>query len=320
MKLKIWTLTLVTLLAVAACEKKSPTAPEITGTTPAEAAMTDARTGATTSAPTPVSPAANKQFRNVDQPVTLTIANGVTTSTSAMTYTFEVATDAGFASIVYSKEVPQGGGGQTVHTIDRRAPAKAYYWRARSNVGGVAGPNSGARSFEIGPEVILQTPTLAVPAHNATVSGTAVTLTVNNVARTGPAAQIFYRFEVSSTQSFSSILAVQTVAEQGGSTTSLTLPGSTTDGTFFWRVTATDPENGVTTSSSAIFQFQYIRFSLKQAIALDTGGDDFTQWPETTSISFLAMDPDGIRVELCHVPGAGLLAPGVAFNAARDYA
>jgi len=29
--------------------------------------------------------------------------------------------------------------------------------------------------------------------------------------------------------------------------------------------------------------------------------------------------PDGIRVEICHVPGAGLLAPEVAFNSGPDY-
>ena len=30
-------------------------------------------------------------------------------------------------------------------------------------------------------------------------------------------------------------------------------------------------------------------------------------------------DPDGIRVEINHVPGAGVLAPGVEFNSGRDY-
>lgn len=31
-------------------------------------------------------------------------------------------------------------------------------------------------------------------------------------------------------------------------------------------------------------------------------------------------DPDGIRVEINHVPGAGILAPGIEFNSGRDYA
>jgi hypothetical protein len=34
----------------------------------------------------------------------------------------------------------------------------------------------------------------------------------------------------------------------------------------------------------------------------------------------LCEDPDGIRVEICHVPGAGVLAPGASFNPGRDYA
>jgi len=33
----------------------------------------------------------------------------------------------------------------------------------------------------------------------------------------------------------------------------------------------------------------------------------------------LVEDPDGIRVEICHVPGAGVLTPGVYFNPGRDY-
>lgn len=31
-------------------------------------------------------------------------------------------------------------------------------------------------------------------------------------------------------------------------------------------------------------------------------------------------DPDGIRVEICHVPGAGVLAPDAAFNPGSNYA
>ena len=35
--------------------------------------------------------------------------------------------------------------------------------------------------------------------------------------------------------------------------------------------------------------------------------------------SVLFEDPDGIRLELCFVPGAGLLADGEAFNSADGY-
>lgn len=304
MKLKTLSLALGVLIAVSACEKKSPTSPSevaggIAGTTPGEAAMTDARTGVTIGAPSLVSPSANQQFKYVEQPLTLTISNGVTTGSAGLTYTFEVATDVGFNSKVYTKDVNEGGGGRTTVTIDKLGPARVYYWRARSNSTGVTGPNSGVRSFEIGPEVILQTPVLASPSANQTVVGTGVTLTVNNVGRTGPNGPVFYRFEVAGSASFADVLLVTTVAEQGGSTTSLALPttGLTSGSFYFWRVQASDPANAVTTAASAVFSFQYIAFSLRLSTPLDYGLDDFTTWPETTYISSLRMGPTGITVE-----------------------
>ena len=47
------------------------------------------------------------------------------------------------------------------------------------------------------------------------------------------------------------------------------------------------------------------------------GPEDGTWAPGYYSILF--EDPDGIRLELCHVPGAGLLADGTAFNAESGY-
>lgn len=302
MKLKSLSLacSFVLLVVAAACEKKSPTAPaEIAAGAPAESAVTDAKTGATIGAPQPVSPAANQQFKNVQQPVTLSISNGVTTATAGLTYTFEVATDSAFASKVYTKDVAEGSNGQTTLTIDKLGPSKVYYWRARSNSGGVVGPNSASRGFEIGPEVILQTPALASPTQNQTVVGTGLSLVVNNVGRTGPAGPVFYRFEASDSASFGTILLATTVEESGGSQTSLSVPttGLTSGATYFWRVIATDPENAVTSPTSGVFGFTYIRFSLNITTALDFGLDDFTKWPETTMITALDMGPFGINVE-----------------------
>src|SRR2546422_11608788 len=73
-------------LLVAACSKSSPTKPTSTAA-PAEA---DAVTGSVT-VPQAVSPAANAQIRNVDQPVTLVVAN------------------ADRKSVVYGKSVDLGG-------------------------------------------------------------------------------------------------------------------------------------------------------------------------------------------------------------------
>src|SRR4029079_13325064 len=112
----------------------------------AAATVTDASTGVTVGAPQPVSPADNAQFKNVEQPVKLVISNGVTTGSTPLTYTFEVATDAGFGSVVYRKENVAEGASQTTITADRLGPDKKYFWRARSNPGGsTTGPNSRSR-------------------------------------------------------------------------------------------------------------------------------------------------------------------------------
>src|SRR4029077_12550088 len=129
---------------------------------------------------------------------------------------FEVATDANFGNRVYTREnVPQGSGAQTALRIDRITADRTYFWRARANSGTQAGPNSAARSFGIGPEVILQTPVLVSPANNGQASGNP-TFTVANVGRTGPAGQVLYRFEVSTSNTFSPLALAQTVPEQGG--------------------------------------------------------------------------------------------------------
>jgi len=100
MKLKLFcTWSALALLAVTtACTKASPTRPSDTTASGATTSITDAVTGITLTSPTPVTPTVNQQFKNVEQPVTLTVKNAVTSGASALTYSFEVATDAAFAS------------------------------------------------------------------------------------------------------------------------------------------------------------------------------------------------------------------------------
>jgi hypothetical protein len=90
MKLKsigIW--SAFALLAVTtACTKASPTRPTDNTASGGTAAVTDATTGVTLTAPTPVSPTANQQFKFAEQPLTLTVANAVSTGSTPLTYTF----------------------------------------------------------------------------------------------------------------------------------------------------------------------------------------------------------------------------------------
>jgi len=289
---------LALILAATACEKKSPSSPSENNVSPETTAVTNAATGITLTTPIAVTPTANQQIRNVEQPVTLVVRNAASTGTTPLTYTFEIATDIGFASRVYTKEsVPEGSGGQTSLRTDRITPDKTYFWRARAVSGSQQGPNSVTRSFTIGPEVILQTPVLFSPGNNDTASGNP-TLIVNNVSRTGPAGQVFYRFEVAQTSAFSSLGFVQTIAEQGGGRTQVTVqvPANTPAGNYFWRVQASDPSNGVTSSFSSTFQFRYQPFDMRNAIILDSP-KDLGFWDETAHITSIAFSPEAFEVD-----------------------
>src|SRR3954467_693278 len=95
--LLIWS-ALALLVATTACTKASPTRPSDGSASGQTASVTDAVTGVTLTTPSLVTPTVNQLFKNVEQPITLTIKNAVTSGTTALTYTFEVATDVAFAS------------------------------------------------------------------------------------------------------------------------------------------------------------------------------------------------------------------------------
>ena len=293
--LNVWG-ALALLVVASACEKSSPAKPSDLATTAQAGSVTDAATGITLTAPQAVTPTSNQQFKNVEQPVTLTVKNGVTTGATALTYTFEVATDAAFAAIVYSKAAVAEGGGQTTLKIDTIGADKNYFWRARVTSGSIAGPNSATRGFTIGPEVILQAPTANAPAQGATVSGSEVTLTANNVGRTGPAGQILYRFEFANSASFANLLLSSTVAEQSGGRTSVTVTTALPAGTYFWRVTASDLSNAVTSPTSAVVSFTYQPFQMSQATMVDNPAD-LGSWPETAKITSVQFTGNAFLVD-----------------------
>ncbi|HWF86572.1 MAG TPA: hypothetical protein VG222_17055, partial [Vicinamibacterales bacterium] len=189
----IWS-ALACLVATTACEK-SPARPStvVDPATGATTSVTDAKTGVTLTSPVGSSPADNAQIKFASQPLTLAVTNGVTTGSTPLTYTFEVASDSGFATIVQTKSNVAQGSGQTSVALDKLSGSTTYYWRARTNAGGTVGPNSRTRTLVVGPAVVLQTPVLGDPGPNATV-GTSPVLSVNNVQRSGPVTGIVYTF------------------------------------------------------------------------------------------------------------------------------
>jgi hypothetical protein len=260
-----------------------------------------------------VSPAVNQQFKYSEQPLTLTVKNAVSTGTTARTYTFEVATDAAFANKVYSKDGVAEGATNTSLKIDilPGPAAKSYFWRARAAIGSQPGPYSSPLGFAVGAAWTLGTPVQAAPAANATVGGQP-TLTANNVSRTGTPGTIVYRFEVSTTSSFSSTVAVATANEQGGGTTSATIATSLGNGNYFWRVQASDPANGVTTAFSGASPFTVQLFNLQTANVWDNPAD-FKSWAETSAITSITFTDSAFLVDFDKRDGPGRW-PDVGFG------
>jgi hypothetical protein len=244
-----------------ACRSSQPTQPS---------------SSASISAPEQISPAADAQIGNGDQPVTLVVRNASSQGvSSAITYTFDVATDAAFTTMVATKAgVAENAGGQTSVAIDRLNQG-TYYWRARGVAGSTTGTASGARKFVIGPAVTISTPSAISPADGASTTRRP-TLRVSNVTSQGALGAITYKFEVSTTSAFSSVLVSVTKPEGSGETGYIfesNLPGNTT---LYWRVTALDAASGSASSPSAVRSLKTQPVSEADIVAEQAG---YTLWP-----------------------------------------
>jgi hypothetical protein len=208
-------------------------------------------------APVPSQPANNSQVANATQPVTLVVTNATSTKTG-LTYTFQVATDVAFASIVQTKDsVPEGANGQTSVRLDTLAPGRDYFWRARASATGAAGNYGIASRFALGPAININPPVPISPLTNAqTVQRPA--LRVANAVRTGPTGAITYLFEVATSAAFTTILTSATVAEgvnETGLIPTVDLPMGTP---LFWRATANDGTNAAASVASPAQSFTVI--------------------------------------------------------------
>ena len=84
-----------------------------------------------------------------DTQPTLTVTNASVSNGSGATYTFQVATDQGFDSIVVQVSGIGQGSGQTSWEVSQALANGSYFWRARAESGGTNGPFSAVASFAI---------------------------------------------------------------------------------------------------------------------------------------------------------------------------
>jgi hypothetical protein len=275
-------------IAASACTRsKTPVQPSAT------ALEADTSATASVTVPRPLTPAAGAVVRNIDQPMTLTVGNAVVTQNNTPTYTFEVASDSSFVTKVYTKSgVPQGANGQTSLTIDRIGAGADYYWRARAEGGGTTGPFSAARKVTVGPAIVINGVTNVGGPVNGASTGSLVQFFVGNASTSGPVGQLSYRFEISTTPSFGSLVLAGSVP-QGNTLTVWTpnveLPAETT---LYWHVTVTDTTNGVSSPTSATYSFTTaLAIDLKKVTYLNS--PDVSNWPRTATLRLVEQDGGG---------------------------
>ena len=203
---------LLALLAAAlssSCEVKksaNPLTPTVAGPIP----------GVHISTPKMVDPTSGAKITVDRQPITLTIENATSNGPRPLTYLFEVASDAAFSSIVFSRDgVAPGDGRTSVKLSGALGTGRTYYWRARAQDGANTGAYANSASFDIVTPVVIGAPTLVAPAANATTGTLQPRFIVANAPRSGPAGKISYRLELSASTTFAT-KTVWTFAEASG--------------------------------------------------------------------------------------------------------
>jgi hypothetical protein len=222
-----------------------------------------------------LTPANGAQIANQAQPVTLVVQNAVA-SKAGTTYTFEVATDIAFTNKVQTKDgIAEGSNGQTSVRLDPLAAAKDYYWHARAQAPGGTGTFTDLFKFTIGSAVTLAAPTPIGPLTNATTTPLPA-LRVSNVTRSGSAGAITYKFEIARDAGFGSIIVSGTNTEGVNETGFIPTTELPTGALLFWRATAIDAANSVTSSPSATQSFTPLPFSQAESVARQLG---IILWP-----------------------------------------
>lgn len=229
---------MVALVVVAACEhtkSSNPLSPTIAGPIP----------GVEITQPRLLEPGQGVKFKDKEQPITLLIENASTTGVRPLVYAFQIAADAGFTNIVFSRQdVGQGEGGRTsLRLQDKLALGRTYYWRAWAYDGANTGPMASSRSFEVYPPVVINPPALVSPSSGSTITSLAVGLKIQNSGRSGPAGNVHYVYQLATNQSFSSLVSGNSDQPENASGQTTWAPsGLTYSTTYYWRVSASDGE------------------------------------------------------------------------------
>jgi len=324
MMLRVFSLAAVITIAFAAgaCEavkSSNPLTPTVAGPIP----------GVEISAPKILEPQTGSKIAVDKQPITLLIENSSSNGVRPLNYTFEVATDSGFSSKVFTREgVSPGDGGRTSlklpDALSSGGTQRSYYWRARAQDGANTGTFS-ATNFQVFTPIVIDAPGPVSPPANSTVANLRPSFTINNAPRSGPVGAISYLIELADNAAFTNKIAAWTSAETGASQQTFNLAADLSYGKiYYWHVRAFDP----TTTGPWSTTYGFVTpveppppppvpgpgvpsgpvandmFSLAGAQVYASPAS-VASWPATATITSIAFRSDGVAVEFTKKSGPG---------------
>ena len=223
---------LVAMICLVGCESAksaNPTAPSVAGPIP----------GVNITAPRPLEPYAGSTLVFDGEPMTLLIENAGTSGARTIWLQLEVAADTSFQQIVHqADQISLGGNGRTSYRLP--APLGAgytYYWRTRAVDGANTGPYSSVSNFNVVPPVVIDAPVAIAPSGKITTNKPEFKVTNGAISGT---TGVVYRFEVSLTGDFSTMVAIVTVVPNGSGSTTMTIGDLPYKTTYYWRVRGSD--------------------------------------------------------------------------------
>lgn len=243
-------LVAVTVFASAGCDvtkTETPLSPLIAGPI----------AGVTISQGRGLEPSANQRIEDRQQPISLLIENPSSNSPRPFKLRVQVSTSNTFAGLAHEKVgLEPGTNGQTRYQIPERLPyGRVYYWRSRAEDGANTGDWSATASFEILEPVVIGRPTPGSPANNERLTSRTPTLSAANGVSSGPHGALFYFFQISTDQTFVSVLASGETLQSPGGTTTYPVPLTLLyDTTYYWRVRISDGRDTGDWSATAVFR------------------------------------------------------------------
>jgi hypothetical protein len=308
----------LTAVVSGACEvskSSNPLSPTVAGPIP----------GVNITTPKPLEPSVGQKIPVDQQPVTLLVENASTNGVRPLSYVFEIATDANFASKIFVKDkVTPGTDGRTSLKLpDSLGAEHTYFWRALAQDGANTGSYTAATSFSVYTPIVINAPVTTSPAANATVDGIRPKFTFTNATRSGPVGALIYQIQIGADAAFTNQIALWNVPEQSGQTTAQSPVDLKYQAVYYWRVVAYasatavgpwSPTLGFATPAEPVAAppppgvpvgpVGPDAFNLAAAV-IHSSPAGVASWPVTTTITSFAVRSDGVAVEFSKKNGPG---------------